>query len=231
MFFGTIPPMNRQMEWEGSIMDNSLMQKGSAASQLQVLIKVTATDESLFSQVQRGDRHAFDMIVSRYKTRLHNCVFRLVGSVEMAEDLVQETFLRVYRNRENYQATSNFSTWIYTIALNLARSELRKRKRRQFFSLNASPNDDSSSEGFDLPDTTAGPSEYLEQSELGRAIHQAINQLPVKYRTVIVLRDIDELSYEQISEILECPTGTIKSRVNRARLRLQEMLRHWQYDA
>jgi RNA polymerase sigma-70 factor (ECF subfamily) len=193
--------------------------------------QLTATDESLFSQVQRGDMHAFDMIVSRYKTRLYNCIFRLVGNPEMAEDLVQETFLRVYRNRNNYQATSNFSTWIYTIALNLARSELRKRKRRQFFSLNSSANEDSNTEGFDLPDPGADPAEYLEQTELGKAIGHAIKQLPIKYRMVIVLRDIEELSYEQISEIMHCPTGTIKSRVNRARLRLQEMLRPWQYNA
>ena len=72
------------------------------------------------------------------------------------------------------------------------------------------------------------PADHLAHSELGRAIQEAIDQLPVKYRTAIVLRDIEELSYEQISDILECPTGTIKSRVNRARLRLQEMLRHWE---
>lgn len=205
--------------------------EATAVTQPDVFDLLTATDESLFNQVQRGDMHAFEMIVSRYKTRLYNCVFRLVGSVEMSEDLVQETFLRVYRNRDNYQATSNFSTWIYTIALNLARSELRKRRRRQFFSLNSSLSEDSSTEGFDLPDSKANPAEFLEQTELGRAIHKAIDQLPIKYRTVIVLRDIEELSYEQIGEILACPTGTIKSRVNRARLRLQEMLRHWQYDA
>ena len=193
--------------------------------------KLTATDELLFSQVQREDMHAFDMIVSRYKTRLYNCVYRMVNNAENAEDLVQETFLRVYKNRHNYQATSNFSTWIYTIALNLARSELRKRKRRQFFSLNSSTYEDSNTEGFDLPDTSAGPSEHLEHSELGRAIQKAIDQLPIKYRTVIILRDVQELSYEQISEILACPTGTVKSRVNRARIRLQEMLRQWQIEA
>lgn len=204
------------------------MHESTAEEQPDVFDRMSATDEVLFSQVQREDASAFDMIVSRYKTRLYNCVYRMVHQSECAEDLVQETFLRVYRNRNNYKATSNFSTWIYTIALNLARSELRKRKRRQFFSINASSNEDNGPEGFDLPDTSSGPMEHLEQSELGRAIQGAIDQLPVKYRTVIVLRDIEELSYEQISEILECPTGTIKSRVNRARLRLQEMLRHWE---
>lgn len=187
------------------------------------------SDETLFGQVQQGDVQAFDAIVDRYKTRLFNCVYRMVHNNELAEDLVQETFLRVYRNRTNYQATSNFSTWIYTIALNLARSELRKRKRRQFFSINTSPLEDSTTEGFDVPDPKDGPEEDIQNHELGDSIQRAINQLPVKYRTVILLRDIEELSYEQIGEILECPTGTIKSRVNRARLRLQEMLRYyWQ---
>ena len=191
----------------------------------------TTSDEVVFEQVQRDDFDAFDTIVLRYKARLYNCVYRMVHSSEMAEDLVQETFLRVFKSRHSYQATSNFSTWIYTIALNLARSELRKRKRRQFFSINSSPSrssDDSTNEGFDLPDHSFGPEDHLAQSEMGRSIQAAIDQLPVKYRTVIVLRDIQELSYEQISDILECPTGTIKSRVNRGRLRLQEMLRHWE---
>mgnify|MGYP003978871527 CR=1 FL=1 len=190
-----------------------------------------ASDEAVFEQVKRDEFSAFDVIVSRYKGRLYNCVYRMVHSSEMAEDLVQETFLRVFNNRHRYQATSNFSTWIYTIALNLARSELRKRKRRQFFSINSSTsknNDERTNEGIDLPDHSFSPEEDLAHSEMGRSIQKAIDQLPVKYRTVIVLRDIQELSYEQISDILECPTGTVKSRVNRARLRLQEMLRQWE---
>lgn len=203
--------------------------QSTAERQPKMSDRSNASDEAVFEQVKRDEFNAFDLIVSRYKNRLFNCVFRLVHNSEIAEDLVQETFLRVYKNRHNYQATSNFSTWVYTIALNLARSELRKRKRRQFFSINSSPNShDNMTEGFDLPDPSFGPADHLAHSELGRAIQKAIDQLPVKYRTVIVLRDIEELSYEQISDILECPTGTIKSRVNRARLRLQEMLRHWE---
>ncbi len=195
-----------------------------------VLDELTLTDEVLFVRVQRDDIRAFEVIVGRYRTRLYNCIYRMVHNTECAEDLVQETFLRVYRNRHNYKAISNLSTWIYTIALNLARSELRKRKRRQFFSLNASPHENSTRESIDLPDTSAGPGDHLEQNELGRAIQYAIDQLPEKYKSVIVLRDIEELSYEEIGEILRCPTGTVKSRVNRGRLRLQEMLRQWQVE-
>ncbi len=195
-----------------------------------VFDELTVSDEVLFYRVQQDDMRAFEVIVGRYRTRLYNCVYRMVHNTECAEDLVQETFLRVYRNRRNYKAISNLSTWIYTIALNLARSELRKRKRRQFFSLNASPHENSSRAEIDLPDTNAGPGDHLEQNELGRAIQHAIDQLPEKYKSVIVLRDIEELSYEQIGEILRCPTGTVKSRVNRGRLRLQEMLRQWQVE-
>lgn len=186
-----------------------------------------SSDEWLFNQVQRGQTEAFDTLVIRYRDRLFNCIIRLVHHVECAEDLVQETFLRVYRFRNDYQATTNFSTWIYTIALNLARSELRKRKRRHFFSLDTSP-EESPNECVELSDPTGAPDDHLHHVELGTSIQQAIHQLPVKYRTVIILRDIEELSYEQISEILKCPTGTIKSRVNRARLKLQEKLRYWQ---
>lgn len=188
---------------------------------------LTAPDEWLFNQVQRGHTEAFDAIVNRYRDRLFNCIIRLVRQTECAEDLVQETFLRVYRSRNEYQATTHFSTWIYTIALNLARSELRKRKRRQFFSINTDPDDDQG-ERPELSDPAGGPDDQLHHSELGRSIQRAIGQLPIKYQTVIVLRDIEELSYEEISEVLQCPTGTIKSRVNRARLKLQEKLRYWQ---
>jgi RNA polymerase sigma-70 factor (ECF subfamily) len=195
-----------------------------------VFDELTMSDEKLFFRVQRDDVRAFEVIVGRYRTRLYNCIYRMVHNTECAEDLVQETFLRVYRNRHNYKAISNLSTWIYTIALNLARSELRKRKRRQFFSLNSSPHENSSKEGIELPDKSAGPGDHLEQNELGRAIQHAIDQLPEKYKSVIVLRDIEELSYDEIGEILRCPTGTVKSRVNRGRLRLQEMLRQWQVE-
>ena len=195
-----------------------------------VFDELTMSDEMLFFRVQRDDVRAYEVIVGRYRTRLYNCIYRMVHNTECAEDLVQETFLRVYRNRHNYKAISNLSTWIYTIALNLARSELRKRKRRQFFSLDSSPQENSSKEGFELPDKGAGPGDHLEQNELGRAIQHAIDQLPEKYKSVIVLRDIEELSYDQIGEILRCPTGTVKSRVNRGRLRLQEMLRQWQVE-
>lgn len=192
--------------------------------------ELAISDEMLFSRVKRDDVRAFEVIVSRYRRRLYNCIYRMVNNTECTEDLLQETFIRVYRNRRNYKAISNLSTWIYTIALNLARSELRKRKRRQFFSLNASPHANSSKEGLELPDKGTGPSDHLEQNELGRAIQNAIDQLPERYKTVIVLRDVEELSYEQIGAILHCPAGTVKSRVNRGRLRLQDMLRQWQVE-
>ena len=92
------------------------------------------SDEKLFYRVQHDDIVAFEEIVERYRGRLYNCIYRMVHNTECAEDLLQETFLRVYRKRRNYKAISSLSTWIYTIALNLSRSELRKRKRRKFFS-------------------------------------------------------------------------------------------------
>tara|TARA_B100000029_G_scaffold516831_1_gene635643 strand:+ start:316 stop:945 length:630 start_codon:yes stop_codon:yes gene_type:complete len=188
------------------------------------------SDEKLFYRVQRDDIVAFEEIVERYRGRLYNCIYRMVHNTECAEDLLQETFLRVYRKRRNYKAISSLSTWIYTIALNLSRSELRKRKRRKFFSLDSPNYKTGSKERFELPDKTSGPGEKLETNELGRAIQHAIDLLPEKYKTVIILRDIEEMSYEEIGDILGCPTGTIKSRVNRARLKLQEKLRQWRLE-
>ena len=181
------------------------------------------SDEDLIERFQRGDLYAFDLIVKRYKDQLLNFVFRFVGNHEEAEDIVQETFLRVYRKRKAYKRIAKFSTWIYTIAGNLARTELRRRKRKKLFSVTDMGYED---RDYEISDGGLSPESHVNEILQEEIIQKEINNLSPKFREVIVLRDVQELSYDEISKIIKVPIGTVKSRVNRGRLKLQKKLRY-----
>lgn len=180
------------------------------------------TDETLIAQFQKGNVQAFDVLVRRYKDQLLNYVFRFVGNRVDAEDIVQETFLRVYKNKHYYKEIAKFSTWVYTIAGNLAKTELRRRKRRKIFSVSNFVNDE---RDFDIPDTAHNPEKEVDSSMKDNVIQRTIEKLPPKFKEVILLRDVQGFAYEEISQILNIPLGTVKSRVNRGRLKLQEDLK------
>ena len=140
-----------------------------------------------------------------------------------AEDVVQETFLRLYRNRHAYRQIAKFSTWIYTIASNLAKTELRKRKRRKIVSISEIGYDEKE---YEIEDATANTERDAEGSLKEEIIQKAIDELPPRFKQVIILRDIQELSYEEVGKIMRVPLGTVKSRLNRARLKLQSKLKN-----
>ena len=184
--------------------------------------KKTLTDQEILFRLVDEDVDSFSILVDRYKNRLTNFVFRFVKDTDVSEDIVQETFLRVFRHRHNYKAIANFSTWIFTIAGNLAKSELRRRKRWKFLSVDAINDDEKK---FDLPDTGIKPDRAASVSILDENIQNAIDSLQNKYKESLILRDIEGMSYKQIAEITGVPVGTVKSRVNRARKNLQKKLR------
>jgi RNA polymerase sigma-70 factor (ECF subfamily) len=181
------------------------------------------SDAEVLTEVAAGNIDAYGKIVARYRGRLYNFVFRFVGDRETAEDIVQETFLRAFRKRREYRAIANFSTWLFTIAGNLAKSELRRRKRWRLFSLHR---DDESDTGIELPDETLRPDRVAESSLADDQIQDASASLPDNYRQVILLRDVEGMAYQEIAEIVDCPVGTVKSRVNRARIKLQQKLKN-----
>jgi RNA polymerase sigma-70 factor (ECF subfamily) len=183
--------------------------------------KNVPTDEELIARFQDGDTYAFDQLVRRYKDPLLNFIFRFIGDLNESEDIVQDTFYRVYKNKHYYKEVAKFSTWIYTIAGNLAKTELRRRKRRKIFSIHK---ETQTEKEFELPDPKRDPEEEVDSTITEKHIHKAISNLPPKFRQVIILRDVQGFSYEEISSIIKVPLGTVKSRVNRARLRLQEDL-------
>ncbi len=176
------------------------------------------TDEVLISRFQSGDENAFVELVNRYKDKLTNFVFYFLKDEEHSEDIVQETFIRLYKKKHYYKEIAKFSTWIYTIARNLANTELRKKSRTKIMYLSQMSKD---KKDYDLKSSEPELNNNIENEFLMKEIHIAINKLPENYKSVIILRDIQGLGYEQISNIVGVPLGTVKSRINRARLQLQ----------
>ncbi|MEX0593276.1 MAG: sigma-70 family RNA polymerase sigma factor [Balneolaceae bacterium] len=180
-------------------------------------------DESLMKRFQEGDEQAFSELVNRYQDRLHNFLFRYTRNRQDCEDLAQETFIRVYRKRDSYKPIARFSTWMYTIALNLARSEFRKQKKMQLVSIHEDPADSDSREMV-FESVEVQPDRALENKMDMERLEDALDQLTEEYRDAVVLRDIQQLSYEEIAEITETPMGTVKSRINRGRIQIQELM-------
>ena len=186
------------------------------------------SDKELLFALIDGDKESFTILVDRYKNRLINFVYRFVKDYDISEDIVQETFLRVYRKRREYKAIANFSTWIFTIAANLAKSELRRRKRWRFFSINTDNEDE---KNIELPSTGLEPDRATISRMIDENIQEALDSLQEKYKESLILRDVEGMSYLEIAEIVGVPVGTVKSRVNRARLKMQKKLKgHTPHD-
>ena len=186
-------------------------------------------DHALLAATLKRDEAAFKELVRRYQNQITNYVYRMLDDYDRAVDLAQETFIRVYRSADRYQATFSFSTYIYRIAHNLAISELRQRKRRRLVPLPSFFSDKDSEEiEVEIEDKRqVMADDAMIASERQAAVRRAITSLPEKYRAALVLCDIEEKSYEEISEVLDLPVGTVKSRINRARNLLKDKLREY----
>ncbi|MEA1986904.1 MAG: sigma-70 family RNA polymerase sigma factor [Candidatus Marinimicrobia bacterium] len=180
------------------------------------------TDEELILQFQKGNERAYLELVNRFKDRLLNFVFGYVHSREIAEDIVQDTFLKLYTSANMYREIAKFSTWIFTIAGNLAKTELRKRNRRRIYSLSDMGFQD---KDYDIPSESDVPEKNIDSKYEIKYILQAIHQLDEPFKSTLILRDIQELSYDEMSKIIDVSIGTIKSRINRGRLKLQKILK------
>ena len=185
---------------------------------------VSLSDEDLMARVAEDDERAFTELVGRFQGRVTNLISRVLNDRNSADDLAQEVFVRVFVHRRNYRRGSKFSTWIFTIAANLAKNEIRRRvRRRNWFSL------DALTEVFhdsvpQLADPTESRETGIEREQFQGEVGKAIATVPEKYRLALVLRDIEGLSYEEISDVLGVPGGTVRSRINRARSMLKRKL-------
>ena len=186
--------------------------------------KFQYTDEELILRFQDGDEQAYIELVKRYKDKLINFVFRLVNDRDQSEDIIQDTMLKLYTHKHYYKNIAKFSTWIYTIAGNFAKTELRKKKTRKVTNNSQLGPED---RDYDPPSRDASPQKLVERSFLNDKIHEAIDRLPEHFKVVTVLRDLEKLPYEEISLIVDVPLGTVKSRINRARLQLQKDLKNY----
>lgn len=175
-----------------------------------------ASDQSLVQRVQQGDRRAFDVLVLRYQQRIVKLIMRYVHDPVEAQDVAQEAFIKAYRALPTFRGDSAFYTWLHRIAINTAKNHLVSLKRRpvdysldlqdpENYEANARLRDEDSPEGLVM------------QQELQQVVAQAIASLPEELRTAIMLREIDGLSYEEIASTMECPIGTVRSRIFRAR--------------
>lgn len=183
----------------------------------------TLTDEQLILKFQKEDIEAFNEIVFRYKDRIINFLYRYTGSREESEDIAQDAFIRLYRSKHLYQEIAKFSTWFYTIAINLAKTNLKKRKRYSSFSISNFNREEG--KDLELPSAVTSPDDETNSRAESKIIQDAINSLEDFHREIIILRDIQDLDYEEIAKILDVPLGTVKSRINRAREALKVMLK------
>ncbi len=185
-----------------------------------------ADERELIAQSRQGDMTAFSLLVEKYQDRLFNTTYRLCGNYQDACELTQETFLRALKGIAGFRGEAKFYTWLFRIALNLTRSHHRRAGRRRWQSLDEPDgtlelaSQASRLGGNDCPD----PAERAAQAERNSKVSAALDQLAQQYKTVIVLRDVEDLNYREIAQIVGVPVGTVKSRVHRGRLTLRKHL-------
>ncbi len=190
-------------------------------------------DDELMERYRAGDEDAFTLLVRRHQQPLINFIARYINDRDGAEDLAQETFIRIFKAARRYKpGQAHFKTWMYHIASNLCKNELRNRGRRNRYRADNVVDGDGDSEQIDLienapADAASQPEVALERKELHDAIQRAIAELPEQYRMPLILRDLQGLSYDEISDTLELRSGTTKSRINRARLMLKDKLKSY----
>ena len=189
---------------------------GPAQETRQELVKLS--DSEVVRRFLAGEQRAFGVLVDRYDTRLLNFVYRTVGDRERGQDLVQETFVRVYRHLHRFDQSKKFSTWIYTIASNLAKNELRNRSRNPLVLFQTiKKNWEADHRPLEWEDHSYKPDDLFRKRHLRQMVENAVGELPEHHRIVFVLRELEGKTYEEISDITGVNLGTVKSRLNRAR--------------
>ena len=188
---------------------------------------LSVSDEDLMARAATDDTKAFTELVRRYQSRVIHLVSRLLNDRVVSEDLAQEVFVRVHLHRRNYRTGSKFSTWLFTIAANLAKNEIRRRKRRKNWSSLDEMQETLKDGSLQFADPKANREVDLEREQLSGVVGEAIAGLPERYRIALMLRDLEGLAYEEIGQALKIPGGTVRSRINRARLMLKRKLEPW----
>lgn len=186
---------------------------------------VTPSDEARFiERAKQGDVEAFESLIGQYERKVYNLAYKLTGNPEDASDMAQEAFVRVYTKLGDFRGDSSFVTWLFQITANVCRDELRRRVRQRTTSIDETVEGDEGEMTRQFADTGDGPEQALDRQEAQRLVRAAMATLEPEHQEVLMLRDFQDLSYEQIRDILNCSLGTVKSRLNRARNALKDTL-------
>lgn len=175
------------------------------------------SDEDLVRQFQNGEKDAFRLLVERNEDKVRAIIFYTLNRYDLVDDIAQDVFIKVYKALDTFRFDSKFYTWIYRITVNRCRDELRRRRWKRFISLNNTPDNNE-------PKHIPGLTTEQKHHDFKDAVHAALQQLPLRYREIIVLKDIEEYTYDEIAEVLGCEIGTVKSRLSRARSALRAIL-------
>jgi RNA polymerase sigma-70 factor (ECF subfamily) len=179
-------------------------------------LTASVTDKQLVARAKSGDRRAFDLLVLKYQHRIMSLVSRYVGDADEVQDVAQEAFIKAYRALPGFRGDSAFYTWLYRIAANTAKNHLVSRARRPPGS-DVDPDDAEFMDGAGALRELETPETHLFGEELRAVVQRALEELPEELRAAVTLREFDGLSYEEIAEVMECPVGTVRSRIFRAR--------------
>lgn len=180
-------------------------------------------EQAIIKRVLAGDNNAFGELVEAYQTKVYNLALRMCGSQDDAFDLAQEAFFRAWRGLPGFQADAAFSTWLFRLTANVCLDWLRAKKRRPTVSL-TTVDDEGEQTQLEIPDPGKGPEELLLAAEDRAALTKAMNELPVEFRQILTMRAINDMSYAEIAAVLNIREGTVKSRLNRARMALRNIL-------
>lgn len=178
-------------------------------------------DEILVQQSRQGDKEAFAALMERYQDKIYNLTYRLVSNPDDASDLTQEAFYRALLRINSFRGESGFATWLYRIATNACYDHLRAKKDRHVISLD---NTDPDNLSLELPDKAPGPAEICMSRAVLERLQEVMGTLPIEQRTILILREVQGLSYEEIAQVLQCSLGTVKSRLSRSRHALRDKL-------
>ncbi len=181
-------------------------------------------DQVLVERAQRGDKRAFELLVIKYHRKLGRLLSRMVRDAAEVEDITQETFIKAYRALPQFRGESAFYTWLYRIGVNTAKNYLVARKRQPVSSDVLAEDAENYEEGDILRDV-ATPDAELQTKQIAQAVNAAVDALPEELRTAITLREIEGMSYEEIAQFMNCPIGTVRSRIFRAREAIAERIR------
>lgn len=182
------------------------------------------SEKQLIDMSKSGNIDAFELLIENYQKKVFNIAYRVIGNYDDANDLAQEVLIRIFKSIGGFREQSSFSTWVYRITTNVCLDELRRRKNKKVISLDEDIQFEDSDIKRQVVSGDPTPEEIAEEKETKDIIHRAINKLSDEHKVVIVLRDLQGFSYEEIARVTKCPEGTVKSRINRARQALKEIL-------